>query len=236
VLMTICAIHQPNFFPWAGYFDKIRQADVFIFLDEVAYPKSGSGSGSWCNRVKLPNAGKPTWFGLPINREPGIQLIKDVNFSNKEYNVKKLLRSLEFTYKKAPSYNEVMELIRPLLCYPSDNLADYNINAIVELSGYLGLKTQFVRQSALSYDKQQHSTQLLIELIKQVNAGTYLCGNGCHGYQQDTLFKEASVELVYQNYDPTKDRFIIIQTEMEGSMSILNHLFCAESISASRVT
>ena len=37
----ICAIHQPNFFPWLGYFEKIWRADVFIFLNQVDYEKSG---------------------------------------------------------------------------------------------------------------------------------------------------------------------------------------------------
>jgi hypothetical protein len=39
----ICAIHQPQTFPWLGYFAKIMQADVFIFLDNVAVKKKRVG-------------------------------------------------------------------------------------------------------------------------------------------------------------------------------------------------
>ena len=46
----IVAIHQPNFFPWLGYFDKINKSDIFIFLDDVQFPKKG---GNWTNRVQL---------------------------------------------------------------------------------------------------------------------------------------------------------------------------------------
>jgi len=48
--MKLVAIHQPNFFPWLGYFDKIRQADVFVMLDSVQFQKTG---GTWSNRVML---------------------------------------------------------------------------------------------------------------------------------------------------------------------------------------
>ena len=32
-LMSIIAIHQPNFFPWLGYFLKIQQSNTFVFYD-----------------------------------------------------------------------------------------------------------------------------------------------------------------------------------------------------------
>ncbi|KTC95684.1 WbqC family protein [Legionella erythra] len=221
--MVVCAIHQPNFFPWNGYFDKIRQADVFIFLDEVAYPKSGSGSGSWCNRVKLLNNKEPSWYGLPIKKESGTQLIKDVFFSDKDFHIKKIKKSLFFNYKKAPFYDEVMAKIEPLLDFNTTSLAQYNMHAVTVIAALLGLKTRFVRQSELSHS--QHATELLIELLKQVDAEAYLCGHGAGGYQNDELFAEQGIQLIYQNYSPLDDRWLPVHHESEAGLSILHSLF-----------
>ena len=35
----IVAIHQPQYLPWLGYFDKMLKADVFCYLDTVQYKK-----------------------------------------------------------------------------------------------------------------------------------------------------------------------------------------------------
>jgi len=61
--MTVVAIHQPNFFPWLGYFDKIRRADVFILLDDAQYQKTG---GSWSNRVKVLINGEGRWLDVLV--------------------------------------------------------------------------------------------------------------------------------------------------------------------------
>ena len=36
----IVTIHQPEHLPWLGFFDKIRQADVWVSLDHVQYRKN----------------------------------------------------------------------------------------------------------------------------------------------------------------------------------------------------
>lgn len=218
----ICAIHQPNFFPWAGYFNKMRIADIFIFLDEVDYPKSGSGAGSWCNRVKLWSNNEPAWFGLPIRRTHGSQLIKEVEFSNKDYHVGKLLKSLEHNYKKYPGYPIYFEIIHQLMTYQTDNLSEFNIHAITTIAKLIGINTKLVRQSELNH--QSASTALLIELIQAVNADTYLCGNGASGYQDDILFEQQGITLKYQQYNPLMDKEIQVPNEIEGSLSILNHI------------
>jgi hypothetical protein len=36
----IVSIHQPNYFPWVGYFYKRMKSDIFVFLDDVQFSKN----------------------------------------------------------------------------------------------------------------------------------------------------------------------------------------------------
>lgn len=197
----IVAIHQPNFFPWLGYFDKIAKADAFIFLDEVAYPKSGSGAGSWSNRVRINIQGSPAWFGCPIRREPGTQLIRDVRIDDDQPWRKKLLKTLAMNYRRAPRYEQVIPVLESLILLDSDNLADFNVEVICTLCDVLGLKTQFFRQRDLGGEGA--ATRLLVDLVKKVDGDAYLCGGGASGYQEDHLFEENGITLIYQGFEPS---------------------------------
>ncbi len=195
----ICAIHQPNFFPWLGYFDKIRRADVFVFLDDVAYGKSGSGMGSWTNRVQIDIQGRPAWFGCPVRRCPGRQAIRDVEIDDSRPWRHRLLRTLDLNYKQAPGFAAAMELLQSLLGHPERRLASFNEHAVRKITVSLGLECRFVHQSQLAVTGR--GTQLLIGITKAVGADAYLCGGGAAGYQEDRLFAPNGIELVYQNFE-----------------------------------
>lgn len=198
---VVVAIHQPNFFPWLGYFDKIRTANTFVFMDDAAYPKSGSGLGSWCNRVKINIQGKATWFGCPIKRVSGVQLIKDVEIDDGQPWRKKLLRSIEFNYRKTPNFECMYSLLTNLIKYDTNNLSEFNIYAIRTIAKFLLINVNFVRQSDLDLPNSS-STQLLVDIVKAVGGNSYLCGGGAEGYQEDHLFEENFIGLIYQNFLP----------------------------------
>jgi hypothetical protein len=197
---VVCAIHQPNFFPWLGYFDKIRRADVFVFLDEVVYNKSGSGMGCWTNRVNITIQGRAQWFGCPVRREPGTQLIRDVRIDDSQSWRRKLRRTLEVNYRRSPGFERAMAIVAPLLECPTDVLADFNINAVTRIAEALGLACAYRRQSELQADGK--ATELLINLTKAAGASCYLAGGGAAGYQQDDLFPEHGVTLLYNRFEP----------------------------------
>lgn len=189
----IVAIHQPNFFPWLGYFDKIIKSDIFVFLDKVQYTK-----GSWINRVKIINQGEPKWITCPASFNLG-QSIREVKITDIEWFSSKLIRTINFNYSKAPFYNNVSPIIFEMIGCTELNLSENNIRIIKNLCDLLDIKINFKLQSELKTEKS--STDLLIEIINSVSGNSYLCGGGATDYQEDEKFTESGIELIYQNYE-----------------------------------
>ncbi len=195
----VVAIHQPNFFPWLGYFNKLARADIFVFLDDVAYPKSGHSMGSWCNRVKVLIQGRGAWIRIPVIREHGTQLIKDVKIDNRRDWRRIVLRTIENNYKKSSYFDENWEWLKKLINFEAETLSEYNIQNIMEIASRLGFSPKYVLQSEMHTENV--STDLLIEITKKVGADTYLCGGGAKGYQEDKKFHENRISLTYQGFE-----------------------------------
>ncbi|RYE29208.1 MAG: wbmP [Hyphomicrobiales bacterium] len=216
----LVAIHQPNFFPWMGYFDKIRRADVFIFLDAVDYPRAGSGGmGSWCNRVQVNIQEEARWVTCPLKRATLGTPINAIAIDDGQPWRAKLLRTLDANYRKAAHYHHAMALLEPLIVSPNNNLATFNIAAIQAIAHYLGMETRFVRQSSLSGEGR--ATDLLISLVRAVDGQAYLAGGGAGGYQQDEAFAAARMDLVYQGFEP---RSYGKETKFIAGLSIIDYL------------
>jgi hypothetical protein len=198
-MVGLVAIHQPNFFPWLGYFDKIRRAEVFVFLDEVDYPRSGSGGmGSWINRVRLSIQGDARWVTCPIKRLALGQSIMGARIDEGQPWRKKIIRTLQANYGRASQYERAMNLLLPLINSSENNLAAFNISAIRAIAECIGVTARFVRQSEIMSDGV--ATERLISLVKAVGGRAYLVGGGSGGYQDDELIRSAGIDVVYQRF------------------------------------
>jgi len=192
----VVGIHQPNFMPWLGYFYKIWQSDVFIFLDDVQFIKTGS---SYTNRVSINIHGQNQYITIPIKRGSGVQNINQTNFLNEKWK-KKLITTLQSNYAKSPYFNENRELIFALINFEADNLADYNMHFIEKISEKMNFNTTFVKSS--KFQVHTKSTQRLIELINNVNGKVYLSGAGGDEYQEHNVYENEKIEVRY-NKMPT---------------------------------
>ena len=61
--MLSATFHQPVFFPYLGVFDKIKDTDIFVLMDDDQYVKN-----SWFNRnrVKVCMNSKIKWLTIPV--------------------------------------------------------------------------------------------------------------------------------------------------------------------------
>lgn len=200
--MRVCGIHQPTFFPWLGYFDKIRRSDVFVFLDRVHYQKSGSSMNSWCNRVRINTNGAATWMSCPVVREHGPQIIDTVRIDETKRPWRDEIRkTLEINYKRSAHFQEAFALVDELLRYETALIADFNMNAIRAIARRLGCEAEFVRQSELPAIDAAGSDRLA-HICRAVGADTYMSGDGAGTYQDTSAFSDTGVHLIFQNFEP----------------------------------
>lgn len=229
--MKIVAIHQPNFFPWLGYFDKMARSDVFVFLDHVQFPKTG---GVWSNRVKLLIAGAPRWVTAPIRRDfGGVAAVNEIEWDDRQPWRVKFLKSLAINYSRAPYFQETMAVIAPLIESPISNLSRFNIHAIKSLAEHIGVGNHHTRLSS-ELKPQGAASDLLIDITQKVGGAAYMCGGGASGYQEDDAFDRAGIGLVYQNYSQTKYQQVG-NAEFAGGLSIIDALMNIGQSSVSKM-
>lgn len=174
-MKNIVSIHQPTFFPWYPFFQKIQQSDTFVFLTHCQFEKNG-----YQNRFDIDE----TWYTMstkrgliPINQKVYVKPLEDWN------RIKGKLR------KKYGSFlNEFDD------CF-SDNLSDTNSNIIEKICNILEIDTHLT----FDYQTDLKSTERLVDLCESNSATHYISGIGGKKYLDLKLFESKNIQVMYQN-------------------------------------
>jgi len=92
-------IIQSNFLPWRGYFDFIREVDLFIIEDDLQYTK-----GDWRNRNKIKTPRGAEWITVPVNYKRTGQLIEQTQIDYSTPWAKKMMNRIRESYRSAPCF------------------------------------------------------------------------------------------------------------------------------------
>ncbi len=216
--MSILAIHQPNYLPWAGYFYKIRKADAFVLLDHVDIVTGTATAITHRTRLKAPDGA----LMLTIPLKKGSKRIHEVEMDYSRNWPAKHLATLRNLYGRAPFFEAYYPGISDILDSGRPGLADLNIALIQKICEWLGISTPLVRSSELE-TPDLHKSELLVHLCKKMNATTYLSGNGARKYNDQNLFRGNGIELQYSSFvqNPYPQRFGVFVP----GLSILDALF-----------
>ncbi len=197
--MTVCAILQSNYLPWKGYFQMIKQADVFVFHDDVQYTRN-----DWRNRNILKSREGNEWISVPVGRKEN-RTIQEVKLPEDNKWRIKHCRKIQAIYGRAEFFSILEELIFPIIRNVEiHSLSELNRKLIVEICSFLGLKTNFTDTVELSASGDRVGK--LIDICDKVGAHTYLSGPAAKNYIGGE-FENSRFELRWMQYGPYRQYF-----------------------------
>lgn len=187
------AVHQPQFMPWLGYFDKMAKVDLFILLDTVQFKKN-----EFQNRNKIKTSSGWQWLTVPVCFRFGDK-INEVKINNTLNWKKKHLHSIKTNYGKAPFFGELCPLLEDLYSSEYKLLSDLNYDTIKLIKNLFQINSKIILASSLP-PLREEATDRLIDICKIYNADTYLAGAGGKNYMKCQKFEKEGIKLQFQNY------------------------------------
>ena len=219
----IISVHQPQYIPWLGYFDKIDKSDCFVFLDTVQYKKR-----EYQNRNRIRTKDSWIWLTVPVRTKGSSQQsLCDVLIDNETDWANEHSKSLQSWYGHSAYFKDYFPFFEDLYKKNWEKLIDLNINIIKYLLSVLNINTQIYLESEIGTTKK--STERIIEICQRLKADKYLSGTGGRDYLQEDLFTKNGIELKYQIFEHLnyKQQFISSEHPFEPYMAVLDLLFNA---------
>jgi len=185
---------QSNFLPWRGYFDFIREVDLFIAHDDLQYTK-----GDWRNRNRIKTRRGSEWITVPVSYRKTSQLIEETPVDYSTPWAQKILNRIRESYRRAPHFEPYFSELTDLLTQTAASISDLNLSLIHWVCRHLEIETP-IRMSR-EYRPQGAKTERLIGILQQVKATTYLSGPAAQAYLMPEMFEQAGIQLEFKQYD-----------------------------------
>lgn len=209
-------IIQSNFLPWLGYFDFIRETDLFIIHDDLQYTK-----GDWRNRNKIKTPRGVEWITVPVHYRSTSQLIEETPVDYSSPWTRRMLNRIRESYRHTPCFEPYFSELSELLSQPAPSISDLNLRLIHWVCRNLEIGTP-IRMSR-EYHPQGTKTERLIGILTQVGASTYLSGPAARGYLIPEMFEQAGIRLEYKQYNyPAYEQ---LYPPFELGVSVIDLLF-----------
>lgn len=209
---------QSNFLPWRGYFDFIREVDLFIVHDDLQYTK-----GDWRNRNKIKTPRGAEWITVPVRYHQTSQLIEETAVDYEAPWARKMLNRIQESYRRAPHFEPYFSELNNLLTEAAVSISDLNLRLIHWVCRQLKIDTPITMSRV--YHPQGTKTERLIDLLTKVKATAYLSGPAAKAYIVPEMFEKAGIRLEYKIYNyPEYEQ---LYPPFDPAVSVIDLLFMA---------
>jgi hypothetical protein len=168
---------------------------LFVLLDNVQYKKR-----NFQNRTRYSTATGHKLLSLPVKCK-SVQLnktaIHHIELADK-YALMKHYKTLSHRYGKTPGWLRIKEQLHGIYSQKTTHLTHINRDLLdLTLESYQ-IKTPIINASDMAVSG--HKNELIISILKEVNADLYISGNGAKAYMDHSLFQDANIKVEYQSF------------------------------------
>ena len=213
--MTNVMIRQPGYMPNIGFFKKIQSSDIFVYLDDVQFAKD-----DFDNRNQIKTRRGVEWITVPLNRPVFEKNFNEVSISYETDWIKKHCNKISESYKSTPYFSSYWYEIEKILNKKYKLLIQLNFELIKYFIKILGIHTRTIKSSELSITKIK--TERLVEICLKLNATCYISGIGGKDYLDESLFDNAKIKLIYENF--VHPKYTQVHGDFIKNMSIIDLL------------
>jgi hypothetical protein len=209
-------IIQSNFLPWRGYFDFIRETDLFILHDDLQFTK-----GDWRNRNRIKTERGLEWITVPVQYRHTRQLIEETPVDYSTPWAQKMLNRIRESYRRAPHFEPYFSELTDLLTQPATSISHLNLSLIHWVCRHLDIDTPI--KMSREFHTQGVKTERLIGILRQAKATTYLSGPAAQAYLVPELLEQASIKLEFKQYNYSV--YEQLYPPFESAVSVIDLLF-----------
>ena len=184
--MTKILIHQPEYLPWTHLFEKIKESDTFVFLDNVQYNRR-----SFQNRNQIKIRSGKKWLTIPIKKTSRFELISNIKIDNSKNWKEQHLKIIKENYKDSPHFALFYEELENLLKNSYENLCQLNIDLIILICKLLNVKCNFIKLSNMKIKSKK--SNLILDICLELNSKEYITGMGSQNYLNLDEFKKNNI-------------------------------------------
>ncbi len=191
------AIMQPYFLPYLGYYQLMAAADKFVVYDDVHFIKGG-----WINRNRILLRRRAHFITVPLLGASPNRRINEIRLAAGSKWREKMLKTITQAYHGAPHFEEVFPLLRVVVQFPVDRLADYLFHSLVMLKEFLRLKTELLSSSGRYQNENLKGEERVLDICRLENAEIYINARGGRVLYDAATFRARGVTLQFLETEP----------------------------------